>query len=185
MRMVLFRQVRGWSHGKLAVLDISETGKQIGEKLFILLDERQKTDLAKFVLGRKEDKNNSSHISCRTPDVGAGETNIWLLFTEIHEGSLYFCQEQRKVAVCGQEIDLTAKEFDALQLLITNSKRVMTFETISYQVWGEEYMGVTVKAIHNLMSRLRQKLQIEPDMPEYIVSIRGFGYKFEPREEIR
>ena len=42
MRMVLFRQVRGWSHGKLAVLDISETGKQIGEKLFILLDERQR-----------------------------------------------------------------------------------------------------------------------------------------------
>lgn len=56
----------------------------------------------------------------------------------------------------------------------------MTFETISCQVWGEEYIGVSVKAIHNLMSRLRQKLQIKPDVPEYIVSIRGVGYKFEP-----
>ena len=73
---------------------------------------------------------------------------------------------------------MTAKEFDALHLLITNRKRVMTFETISCQVWGEEYIGVSVKAIHNLMSRLRQKLQIKPD--EYIVSIRGVGYKFEP-----
>lgn len=183
--MLMVRQVRRWSHGKLAVLDISESGKQIGEKLFILLDEKQKTDLAKFVLGRKEELNNFSHITCRTPDASVEETNSGLLFTEIYEGSLYFCPEQRRVTVCGQEIDLTAKEFDAFQLLITNSKRVMTFETISYQVWGEEYMGVTVKAIHNLMSRLRQKLQIEPDMPEYIVSIRGVGYKFEPREEIR
>lgn len=47
---------------------------------------------------------------------------------------------------------MTAKEFDALHLLITNRKRVMTFETISCQVWGEEYIGVSVKAIHNLMS---------------------------------
>lgn len=142
-------------------------------------------DLVNFVLGRKQDKNNFSEISCQIPDASVEETNTKLLFTEIHEGSLYFCSEQRKVSVCGQEIDLTAKEFDALQLLITNSKRVMTFETISYQVWGEEYVGVTVKAIHNLMSRLRQKLQTEPDMPEYIVSIRGVGYKFEPQEAIR
>ena len=75
---------------------------------------------------------------------------------------------------------MTAKEFDALHLLITNRKRVMTCETISCQVWGEVYIGVSVKAIHNLMSRLRQKLQIKPDVPEYIVSIRGVGYKFEP-----
>lgn len=43
-------------HGKLVVLDISESGKQIGEKLFALLDEKQKTDLATFVLERKEEK---------------------------------------------------------------------------------------------------------------------------------
>lgn len=172
-------------HGKLAVLDISESGRQIGEKLFILLDEKQKTDLAEFVLGKKEEGDSYSESPCRISGISEQEINIGLPLTEIHEGSLYFCPEQRKVTVCGQEIDLTAKEFDALRLLITNRKRVMTFETISYQVWGEEYVGVSVKAIHNLMSRLRQKLQIEPDMPEYIVSIRGVGYKFEPREEIR
>ena len=172
-------------HGKLAVLDISEYGKQKGEKLFVLVDEKQKTDLATFVLERKEEKNNFTETTCQTPDACVEETNASLLFTEIQEGGLYFCPEQRKVTVCGQEIDLTAKEFDALHLLIRNRKRVMTFETISYQVWGEEYIGVSVKAIHNLMSRLRQKLQTEPDMPEYIISIRGVGYKFEPQEEIR
>ena len=77
--------------------------------------------------------------------------------------------------VKGQKIELTTKEFDALYLLIINKRRVMTFETISYHVWGEDYIDVTTQAIHNLMSRLRQKLQTAPDMPEYIISIRGVG----------
>ena len=55
----------------------------------------------------------------------------------------------------------------------------MTFETISYHVWGEDYIDVTTQAIHNLMSRLRQKLQTVTGMPDYIISIRGVGYKFD------
>lgn len=94
-----------WLHGKLVVLDISESGKQIGEKLFVLLDEKQKTDLATFVLERKEEKNNFSEISCQIQDAIVEETNTRMHFTEIHEGGLYFCSEQRKVTVCGQEID--------------------------------------------------------------------------------
>ena len=99
--------------------------------------------------------------------------------TEIWEGDLYFCLEQRKVSVQNQVINLTVREFDALHLLIINKKRVMTFETISYHVWGEDYIDVTTQAIHNLMSRLRQKLQTVPGMPDYIISIRGVGYKYE------
>lgn len=97
---------------------------------------------------------------------------------EIREGGLYFFLEERKVCVGGQDIELTAKEFGVLRLLIMNRKRVLNFETISYHVWGEDYIGVTTQASHNLMSRLRQKLQITPDMPEYVVSVRGVGYKF-------
>lgn len=81
--------------------------------------------------------------------------------------------------VCGQEIALTVKEFDALRLLLINRKRVLTFEMIAYQVWGEEYIDVTQKAIHNLFSRLRQKLQVTPESPGYIISVRGVGYKFD------
>ena len=64
------------------------------------------------------------------------------------------------MCVSGQEIELTAKEFDALRLLIMNRKRVLTFEMISYQVWGEEYIDITVKIIHNLMGRLRQNMNL-------------------------
>lgn len=56
----------------------------------------------------------------------------------------------------------------------------MTFELISYHVWGEGYVENELTAIHNLMSRLRRKLRINPDVPDYIKNVRGVGYKFEP-----
>lgn len=102
---------------------------------------------------------------------------------EIREGSLYFCLEERRVCVGDYETELTVKEFDALHLLIINRKRVLTFETISYQVWGEEYIDVTDKTIHNLMNRLRRKLKVMPEFPEYIRSIRGVGYKFDVQQK--
>ena len=61
----------------------------------------------------------------------------------------------------------------------SSSLGVLTFETIAYHVWGEEYIDVTPKTIHNLLSRLRQKLQIAPEEPEYVISVRGVGYKFD------
>lgn len=88
--------------------------------------------------------------------------------------------EERKVLTRGQEIPLTAREFNALQLLITNRRRVMTFEMISDYIWGCDYDSVENKltVIHNIMSRLKQKLKIAPDVPDYISSVRGVRYKF-------
>ena len=80
--------------------------------------------------------------------------------------------------VRGKEIDLTVREFDAFHLLISNRRRVITFEMISERVWGYDYETTTPKAIHNLMSRIKQKLKVEPDIPDYISSVRGIGYKF-------
>lgn len=100
--------------------------------------------------------------------------------TEIQVDDLYFCLEERRVSICGQQIDLTAREFNTLHLLISNPKRVMTFELIFYHVWSEEYVENEITAIHNIMSRLRQKLRINPNAPDYIKNVRGVGYKFEP-----
>lgn len=143
-----------------------------------MLDKKQKKELTSYVISR--DIQNCSFIDNphNVFDKSLVDNPIQPL-TEIQEGNLYFCLEERKVCVCGQKIELTAKEFDALYLLIINRRRVLTFETIAYQVWGEEYIGITQKAIHNLFGRLRQKLQIAPDLPEYIVSVRGIGYKFD------
>ena len=74
---------------------------------------------------------------------------------------------------------LTSKEFDILALLIANPKRVFTYELITDLVWKEDCDFYSRKAIHNHISKLRKKLRFEPDLPNYIESVAGIGYKFE------
>lgn len=76
---------------------------------------------------------------------------------------LYFCQEQRLVCIGEQVIELTAKEFDILALLITHPKRVFTYELIMELVWNEDYSYYSRKAVNNHVSNLRKKLKITPD----------------------
>ena len=92
---------------------------------------------------------------------------------------MYFCLEQRSVSVCGQEIELTAKEFDILALLIMNPKRVFTYEMIIDVVWKEDLDYYSRKAVNNHVSKLRRKLKMAPDSPEYIKSVHSIGYRFE------
>ena len=101
------------------------------------------------------------------------------IFTEIHMGDLYFCLEQRLVRVDRQVVELTAKEFDILALLITHPQRVFTYELIMELVWNEDVTFYSRKAVSNHMSNLRKKLKITPDGLEYIKNIVGVGYKFE------
>lgn len=154
------------------------SGWQIGERLFNLLDIRQQHDLFDFIFEVKSLVDHIDDTSRVSLSRKVEQRNLESL-TEIQIGDLYFCSEERRVCVKGQSVELTAKEFDALHFLITNQRRVMTFETIAYQVWGEEYIDITPKTIHNLISRLRQKLQVDPSGPEYVKSVRGVGYKFE------
>lgn len=98
--------------------------------------------------------------------------------TEICQGDLFLCLEQRLFRVCGKEIELTAKEFDILALLIMNPKRVFTYEIIMEIVWHENYDYYSRKAINNHVSNLRRKLKITPDSPDYIKSVRSIGYRF-------
>lgn len=98
--------------------------------------------------------------------------------TEIREGDLYLCLEQRLVKVREQEIFLTAKEFDILFLLASNPKRVFTYALIMDFVWNEGYTYYSRKAITNHVSNLRKKLKIRPDDPSYIKNVTGIGYKF-------
>ena len=84
--------------------------------------------------------------------------------------------------ICGQEILLTAKEFDLLALLIRNPGRVFTFEMIMNLVWNEGDDFYSRKAIINHVSNLRKKLRITDSVPDYIKSVRGIGYKFDGTE---
>lgn len=99
--------------------------------------------------------------------------------TEIGEGEIYFCLEQRLVMVREQIIELTVKEFEIFSLLIMNPKRVFTYEMLMDLVWHEDYTYYSRKAVNNHVSNLRKKLKVAPDLPDYIKSVYGIGYKFE------
>jgi len=147
-----------------------------------LLDVEQKHEMIQFVLETEQQQGFSS-LPCTIPDSFGAQIDTSQPLTEIRESDLYFCLEERKVSVREKKIDLSAREFNTLYLLLMNRKRVMTFETIAYHVWGEEYVENELTAIHNIMSRLRQKLKISPDIPDYIISVRGVGYKFDTTQQ--
>ena len=92
---------------------------------------------------------------------------------------MYFCLEQRLVIVRGQVIPLTVKEFDNFALLILNPKRVFTYEMLLDLVWHEDYTYYSRKAINNHVSNLRKKIKIASDLPNYVKSVYGVGYKFD------
>ena len=102
--------------------------------------------------------------------------NIWSHSFEY--GNLHFDQDQRMVSVCGKKIELTAKEFELLALLISNPNRVFTYEMIADIVWTENYDVNFRKTITNHISSLRQKLRITQDIPNLIKSVHNIGYKF-------
>lgn len=148
-----------------------------------MLDTEQQRNLTHYVLTRNEQDCASAENPYAISHASTPQADVELPLTEIQEGNLYFCLEERKVSVRGEKVDLSAREFNTLYLLLMNRKRVMTFETISYHVWGEEYVENELTAIHNIMSRLRQKLKISPDIPDYIISVRGVGYKFDTTQQ--
>ena len=154
-------------------MDIEESGKQIGEKLFLLLNEERKNALMQYILEQGA-CHGTVFNSCHTSF--AAKKNP---LTEIQEGELYLCLEHRTVRVRERMINLTSKEFDILALLIANPKRVFTYELITDLVWKEDCDFYSRKAIHNHISKLRKKLRFEPDLPNYIESVAGIGYKFE------
>ncbi len=162
------------------MLDLEESGRQIGEKLFALLSASQKKELAQFVHDY-EDGNIPADVPYSTLFQGRyfvpPQANQPL--TEIREGDLYFCLEQRLVTVRSQVIPLTVKEFEIFALLVQNPKRVFTYEMLMDLVWHEDYTYYSRKAVNNHISNLRRKIKVAPDVPDYVKSVYGIGYKFE------
>ena len=86
-------------------------------------------------------------------------------------------KENRTVSVKNIPIDLTCKEFDLLFFLASNKGRVFTKKQIYTQVWGEEY-AFDDNNIMSFVSKLRKKIEPDPEHPFYILTVRGVGYRF-------
>lgn len=95
----------------------------------------------------------------------------------IEVGDVAVDPERHEVFVRGKQIELPLKEFDLLELLLTNAGRVLTRDALIDRVWGSDYVGDT-KTLDVHVKRLRSKIEDDPSNPCRIVTIRGLGYKY-------
>lgn len=86
-------------------------------------------------------------------------------------------RESRRVHIDGQEVNLTAKEFDLLDLLATNIDKVYSREKLLNLVWGYEYPG-DARTVDVHIRRLREKIEKTPSNPKYVYTKWGVGYYF-------
>jgi two-component system, OmpR family, phosphate regulon response regulator PhoB len=87
-----------------------------------------------------------------------------------------FTQECR-VTVRDIEVNLSPKEFRLLELFMSYPRRVWSREQLIEQIWGVDFLGDT-KTVDVHIRWLREKLELEPSQPEYLITVRGFGYRF-------
>lgn len=96
----------------------------------------------------------------------------------IESGDLKLECESRRLFVQGREINLTAKEFDLLELLVMNPNKVYSRENLLNLVWGYEYPG-DVRTVDVHVRRLREKIEPNPSEPKYVHTKWGVGYFYQ------
>lgn len=95
----------------------------------------------------------------------------------IEVGELRLEVSSRRVFIKNQEMNLTAKEFDMLELFATHPGKVYSRDQLLDTIWGKEYPG-DVRTVDVHVRRLREKIEPNPGQPEYIYTKWGVGYYF-------
>lgn len=97
-------------------------------------------------------------------------------------GEIRLDPASRAVTKNGEPIELAAREFDLLQLLMANAGKVVRREEIMDEVWDPHWFGPT-KTLDVHISWLRKKVEEDSSNPRYITTVRGVGFRFEANEE--
>ncbi len=92
-------------------------------------------------------------------------------------GDLTINFDMRRVTVRGDEVKLTPTEYAVLQQLASNAGKVLTHDVLLQRVWGEQYYSEK-EYLRVFISRLRRKLEPDPEEPRYILTDPGVGYHF-------
>lgn len=96
---------------------------------------------------------------------------------DITAGDLHINIGSRSVTSRGESINLTVKEFDLLQLFMSNPGRVYSREELLETIWGFDYLG-DFRTVDVHIRRLREKIEPDPANPKYIMTKWGVGYFF-------
>lgn len=95
----------------------------------------------------------------------------------ITAGGIALDTDERSAKRDGKDVDLTAKEYDLIELLMRNPRRVYSRENLMNVVWGYSYAG-DYRTVDVHIRRLREKLERDPAAPEHIMTKWGVGYYF-------
>ncbi len=101
----------------------------------------------------------------------------------IDVGEVHLDPASRSVTKAGQAIEMAAREFDLLHMLMANAGRVVRREDIMDEVWDPHWFGST-KTLDVHISWLRKKIEDDPSNPRYISTIRGVGFRFAAAGEL-
>lgn len=95
----------------------------------------------------------------------------------IVKGDLRLDCDSRRLFIHDKEVNLTAKEFDMLELLVKNENKVYSREDLLGLVWGKDYPG-DVRTVDVHVRRLREKIEANPSEPKYVHTKWGVGYYY-------
>jgi DNA-binding response OmpR family regulator len=130
---------------------------------------------AKTVLRRTHRSNgNNGHN-------GSNEHHESSISFRYNDGYLSIDIERHQVVIDGRRIKLTPMEFRLLVYLARNGGKLLTFEKILSNVWGNAYRG-NMEHVHVYISHLRRKIEEDPKDPCYIQTVHGIGYIFDRKE---
>lgn len=93
-------------------------------------------------------------------------------------GDVEIDAEARAVRRGGQTVDMTATEFDVLMCLVLEKGKVLSRDDIFRRVWGPNHHG-TPRTVDNFIQQLRAKVEVDPQEPAHIMTVRGVGYRFD------
>ena len=95
----------------------------------------------------------------------------------IEKGDLRLECDSRRLFISGNEINLTAREFEILELMVKNENKVYSRENLLNIVWGKDYPG-DVRTVDVHVRRLREKIEGNPSEPKYVHTKWGVGYYY-------
>lgn len=87
--------------------------------------------------------------------------------------------DTRTVSRSGKSVRLTHLEFELLSFFCRSSRRVYSREHLLREVWGLRQAG-QARTVDNFMAQLRSKLEVDPERPRHLLTVRGSGYRFVP-----
>lgn len=177
------RDIRSWYLGFILIMTASEdnideiVGLELGADDYLAKPIEPRLLLARVrALLRRKQTEFDAVIPSATATTDTITTHI------TNEMSLTFNEltinnENRKVILNGQEVDFTTAEFDLLWLLASHAGQILSRDDIFSQVRGIDFDG-SDRSIDARISRLRRKLNDDPDNPKRIKTVRGKGYLF-------